>query len=102
MFGADCVIICSYVDDMLIFSPNIEPINKTKNFLSTKFEMTDLGEVDVILRVKVTKTEKGFSLGQTHYVEKVLKKFDSYDVIPVRTPYDSSVHLFKNKGSSVS
>ncbi|KAK8617380.1 hypothetical protein V6N13_080296 [Hibiscus sabdariffa] len=64
--------------------------------------MTDLGEVDVILGVKVTKTEKGFSLGQTHYVEKVLKKFDSFDVIPVQTPYDSSINLFKNKGSCVS
>ncbi|KAK8704498.1 hypothetical protein V6N13_048120 [Hibiscus sabdariffa] len=82
--------------------PNTESINKTKSFLSTKFEMTYLGEVDVILGVKVTKTEKGFSLGQTHNVEKVLKKFDSFDVIPVRTPYDSSLHLFKNKGSSVS
>ncbi|KAK8570584.1 hypothetical protein V6N13_032201 [Hibiscus sabdariffa] len=102
MFGTDCVIISLYVDNMLIFSPNIESINKTKSFLSTKFEMTNLGEVDVILGVKVTKTEKGFSLGQTHYVEKVLTKFDSFDVIPVRTPYDSSIHLFKNKGSSVS
>ncbi|GMI95547.1 hypothetical protein HRI_003224000 [Hibiscus trionum] len=102
MFGTDCVIISLYVDDMLIFSTNIESINKTKSFLSTKFEMTDLGEVDVILGVKVIKSEKGFSLSQTHYIEKVLKKFDSFDVVPVRTPYDSSIHLFKNEGSSVS
>ncbi|KAE8666786.1 hypothetical protein F3Y22_tig00112491pilonHSYRG00280 [Hibiscus syriacus] len=81
---------------------NIESINKVKNFLSTKFEMTDLGEVYVILGVKVTKTEKGFSLCQAHYIEKVLKKFDSFDVVPVRTPYDPSIHLVKNKGSSVS
>ncbi|KAK9028621.1 hypothetical protein V6N11_025774 [Hibiscus sabdariffa] len=40
--------------------PNIESINKTKSFLSIKFDMTDLGEVDVILGVKVTKTEKDF------------------------------------------
>ncbi|KAK9035489.1 hypothetical protein V6N11_077528 [Hibiscus sabdariffa] len=58
MFGTDCVIISLYVDNMLIFSPNIESINKTKSFLSTKFEMTNLGEVDVILGVKVIKTEK--------------------------------------------
>ncbi|KAK8683991.1 hypothetical protein V6N13_040029 [Hibiscus sabdariffa] len=46
IFGTDCVIISLYVDDMLIFSPNIESINKTKSFLSIKFDMTDLGEVD--------------------------------------------------------
>ncbi|KAE8670806.1 hypothetical protein F3Y22_tig00112079pilonHSYRG00011 [Hibiscus syriacus] len=102
MFDTECVIISLYVDDMLIFSSNIESINKVKNFLSTKFEMTYLGEVDVILGVEVTKTEKGFSLCQAHYIDKVLKKFDSFDVVPVRTPYDPSIHLVKNKGSSVS
>ena len=44
MIGSDCVIICLYVDDMLIFGPNVNVINETKNFLSSKFEMKDLGE----------------------------------------------------------
>jgi len=32
----------------------------------------------------------------------VLKKFDCFDVTFVRTPYDSSIHLKKNSGTSVS
>lgn len=56
----------------------------------------------MILGIKVTKTEKGFSLSQAHYVEKILKKFDSFDVVPVKTPYDPNIHLKKNKGKSVS
>jgi len=32
----------------------------------------------------------------------MLKKFNQFDVTPVRTPYDPNSHLKKNKGSSVS
>ncbi|KAL0354513.1 UNVERIFIED_CONTAM: Retrovirus-related Pol polyprotein from transposon TNT 1-94 [Sesamum radiatum] len=64
--------------------------------------MKDLGEADVILGVKIRKTENGFSLCQSHYIEKILKKFGCHDEIPVRTPYDPSACLKKNKGDSVS
>ncbi|GKC87897.1 retrovirus-related pol polyprotein from transposon TNT 1-94, partial [Tanacetum coccineum] len=67
-----------------------------------KFDMKDLGEVDVILGIKVRKTENGYSLCQSHYIEKVLKRFDYFDVDPVKTPYDSSKCLKKNKGTGVS
>lgn len=54
------MIICLYVDDMLIFSTHINAINETKMFLSSQFYMKDLGEAYVILGVKVTKIENGF------------------------------------------
>ncbi|KAL0323616.1 UNVERIFIED_CONTAM: Retrovirus-related Pol polyprotein from transposon TNT 1-94 [Sesamum angustifolium] len=41
--------------------------------LESKFDMKDLGEADVILGVKIRKTENGFSLCQSHYIEKILK-----------------------------
>ena len=102
MIGSDCVIICLYVDDMSIFGPNVNVVNETKNFLSSKFEMKDLGEVDVILGIKIKRTVNGFSLCQSHYIEKMLKRFDCFDVVSVRTPYDPSIHLKKNKDSSIS
>ncbi|KAA0045144.1 Retrovirus-related Pol polyprotein from transposon TNT 1-94 [Cucumis melo var. makuwa] len=64
--------------------------------------MKDLGEADVILGVKIRKNKTSLSLCQSHYVEKILKKFNSFDVSPVRTPFDASKHLKKNKGDSVS
>jgi len=39
----------------------------------------DLGEVDVILGVKIRKTEFGLSLCQSHYIENILKKFVYFD-----------------------
>jgi len=41
--------------------------------------------------------ENDISLNQSHYIEKILKKFDSFDVDPVKTPYDAGVHLVKIK-----
>ncbi|GKA63779.1 zinc finger, CCHC-type containing protein, partial [Tanacetum coccineum] len=43
------VIICLYVDDVLIFGTNQNQADKTKKFLSSKFSMKDIGEADVIL-----------------------------------------------------
>ncbi|XP_070008283.1 uncharacterized protein [Nicotiana sylvestris] len=102
MVGSDCVIIYLYMDDMLIFGPNLDIVNETKNLLSSKFEMKDLEEAYVILGTKIKRTANGFSLSRSHYIDKILKGFNCFDVALVRTPYDPSIHLRKNKESSIS
>ena len=62
MIDSNCVIICLYVDDMLIFGTCLKVVNEIKEFLNSKFEMKDLGEVDVILGIKIQKIKNGFSL----------------------------------------
>ena len=47
------VIACLYVDDMLIISTDISDINATKQMLESKFDMKDLGVVDVILGIRI-------------------------------------------------
>jgi len=42
MIGSDYMIICLYVDDMLIFGTNVSVVNEAKRFLSSLFEMKDL------------------------------------------------------------
>ena len=64
--------------------------------------MKEMGEADVILGIKIRKTNIDLSLGQSHYIEKMLKKFNCFDVTPVKTPYDPSIYLKRNKGPSVS
>nr|GEV64424.1 zinc finger, CCHC-type [Tanacetum cinerariifolium] len=43
------VMICLYVDDMLIFETDQNQVDKAKKFLSSKFSMKDMGEADIIL-----------------------------------------------------
>ncbi|KAL0551643.1 hypothetical protein IC582_010732 [Cucumis melo] len=99
--GRLCIIICLYVNDMLIFGSNLNVINDVKSMLSANFDMKDLGEADVILGIKITRIENRISLYQSHYIEKILKKYNYFDCKPACTPYDSNVKLFKNTGDSV-
>ena len=69
------VIICLYVNDMLIMGSNNEVIKTTKKMFNNKFNMKNLGVADVILRIKIFKASDGLILSQSHYIEKILKKF---------------------------
>ena len=96
--GGEGVILCLYVDDILIFGTSLNVIKEVKNFLSNNFDMKDLGEADVILNIKLIREGNGgVTLVQSHYVEKVLSRFRYSDWQPAPTPYDSSVLLRKNQ-----
>ncbi|KAJ9552574.1 hypothetical protein OSB04_016619 [Centaurea solstitialis] len=96
------VIICLYVDDMLIFGTNQNQVDRTKEFLSSSFSMKDMGEAEVILGIRIKRENKGIAIMQSHYIEKVLKKFNYVDCSPVSTLYGPSVKLMPNSGEAVS
>nr|GEV92398.1 zinc finger, CCHC-type [Tanacetum cinerariifolium] len=73
------VIICLCVDDMLIMGTDQNQVDKTKKFLSSRFSMKDIEEADVILGIKIKLENKGIVITQSHYVEKILKKFNRKD-----------------------
>ncbi|GAA0142795.1 hypothetical protein LIER_35636 [Lithospermum erythrorhizon] len=97
-----CVQITLDVDHMLILGNTLDVVNKTKELLSSNFDMKGLGEAGVILGVRIIRNFDGISLSQSYYVEMVLKKFNSFDVAPARTLYDLSLHLNNNMGENVS
>jgi hypothetical protein len=87
--GGEGVILFLYVDDILVFGNNINVIKEVKEFLSSNFEMKDLGEADVILNIKLLREENGgITLVQSHYVKKVLSRCGYSDCTPALTPYD--------------
>ena len=96
------VIICLYIDDMIIMGNNNKVIKTTKKMFNNKFNMKDLGVANVILGIKISKTLDGLILSQSHYIEKILKKFKQDDSSPTRTPIDVNLHLSKNNGKSIS
>ena len=96
----DHVIVCLYVDDMLIIGSNINIIKKTKQMLANKFEMKDMGVTDVILGIKISRTLQELVLSQSHYIDKIVKKYTKHDIVIPRTPIDGSLHSSKNNGDS--
>ncbi|GKA90016.1 zinc finger, CCHC-type containing protein [Tanacetum coccineum] len=81
------VIICLYVDDMLIFGTE---------------QVQDMGEADVILGIRIKHESNGIAISQSHYIEKVLKKFNYSDCTPVSTPLNTCEKLMPNRGLVVS
>ena len=50
------VIVCLYVDDILIVGSDDKRITSTKNLLNSRFDVKDLGLADVILGKKTKRT----------------------------------------------
>ena len=96
------VIVCLYVDDMVIVGSDDKMIASTKIMLNSRFDMKDMGLADVILGIKIKRTSEGLILSQSHYVDNILEKFDKNNSGIAKTPVDVTLHLSKNKGESVS
>nr|GEV66525.1 zinc finger, CCHC-type [Tanacetum cinerariifolium] len=96
------VIICLYVDDMLIFGTDQVQVDLTKEFLSSRFSMKDIGEAYVILGIRIKLKSNGIAISQSHYIEKVLKKFNYSDCTSVSTPLDTCEKLMPNRGLAIS
>ena len=60
--------ICSYIDDMLIFCIDLDDAEKTKRFLFNNFDMKDMGAVDVTLGMKIIRDGKNLGLSQSHII----------------------------------
>ncbi|GJR66370.1 retrovirus-related pol polyprotein from transposon TNT 1-94 [Tanacetum coccineum] len=99
--SAGYVILCLYVDDMLIVGSNDKIIRSTKDMLKSKFDMKDMGLADVILGIKIIRTLYRLVLSQAHYVDKILNTHNAGDSGQARTPIDTSMHLSKNRGLGV-
>ncbi|MFS7962813.1 putative RNA-directed DNA polymerase [Helianthus anomalus] len=87
---------------MLIIGSDDKMINSTKDMLKARFDMKDMGLADVILGVKITRTQNGLVLSKSHYVDRILGKFNSDDTSIARSPIDNTQRLRKNRGESVS
>ena len=69
------IILSLYVDDIPIAGNSKEYILEIKGWLSSKFEMKDMGEAANILRFKISRdrSKKLVSLSQKQHIKKILK-----------------------------
>ncbi|GKC39143.1 zinc finger, CCHC-type containing protein, partial [Tanacetum coccineum] len=85
-----------------IMPGNESKVNLTKDFLSSRFSMKDMGEADVILGIRIKHESNRIAISQSYYIEKVLKIFNYFDCTPVSTPIDTSEKLMPNSGKVIS
>ncbi|GJT69933.1 zinc finger, CCHC-type containing protein [Tanacetum coccineum] len=72
-----------------IMPGNENKVDLTKEFLSSRFSMKDMGEANVILGIRIKHESNGITISQSHYIEKVLKKFNYFDCTPMYIGYPS-------------
>jgi hypothetical protein len=92
------IILSLYVDDILLAGNDAEMIITTKEWLSSNFEMKDMGEADYILGVKIfrDRSKKILDLSQQTYIKKVLERFQMSDCKPIDTPIAKNESLSQN------
>jgi len=64
------------VDDILLASSDVNLLLETKKFLSSKFDMKDLGEASFVLGIEIYRDRENEVLGlsQKAYLEKSSKE----------------------------
>jgi len=77
-----------YVDDILLASSDVNLLLEMKKFLSSNFDMKDLGEASFVLGIEIHRDRRKEVLGlsQKTYLEKVLKKYSMQNCKPSPAP----------------
>lgn len=93
----ELLLICLYVDDLLITGSVPKQIEDLKRKLKSEFEMTDLGELTYFLGLEFVRTETGIVLHQRKYISEVLKRFNMSDCNLASIPIETGCNLVMNE-----
>ena len=97
----ETVIIGVYVDDLLITCTSISLIQKFKEQMSKKFDMSDLGKLPHYLGIEVVHMKEYIEMKQTSYAKKVLEKSGMTECTPIKYPMEPMVQLHKDENGKL-
>ena len=85
-----------YVDDITFGCKSLDSIKEIKRLFSERFKMTDGGEINHLLKMKIVRdrARRILSLSQKSYIQKILKKFGMEDCKPAPTPQVTGLKLY--------
>ncbi|KAK8951018.1 hypothetical protein KSP39_PZI003140 [Platanthera zijinensis] len=96
--NGDVLIVCLYVDDLLITGSNLDKINSFRSYIKASFEMTDLGLTRYFLGLQIQQLPNVTYISQSRYAEDILTKFNMSDSKPAATPMITGEKLSKEDG----
>ena len=82
-----------YVDDMVLTGDDPCEMKALQEYLATKFEMKDLGQLKYFLGIEVARSKHGVLLSQRKYVLDLLTETGMLDYKPVETPMEMNHKL---------
>jgi hypothetical protein len=97
--GVGLLVVVLYVDDITIMGSSLEDVRQLKSSLSSRYEMTDLGEIQSYLGMRISRdrSRKRLEIDQSGYIKDVLDRFGMADANPHPTPLPAGAdaHLVK-------
>ena len=95
--GKEIIILAIHVDDCTITGSSHSLIQQYKSRINSKYSMTDLGPVNWLLGIKVTRdlAARTLSLSQTSYIDSILQYFNFTDLKPYSMPMGPSYQNYR-------
>ncbi|CAH9143716.1 unnamed protein product [Cuscuta epithymum] len=90
---SDIIVICLYVDDLLVTSSSFEQIEIFKGQMEREFEMTDLGQLAYFLGMEFCFLADGVFIHQKKYIADVLKKYHMIECNHANSPMEPRLKL---------
>ncbi|KAE8676544.1 hypothetical protein F3Y22_tig00111584pilonHSYRG00119 [Hibiscus syriacus] len=94
-------IVLVYVDDLIITVDDEAEILQTKENLSVRFQMKELGQLKHFLGLEVDRTHEGIFLCQQKYAKDLLKRFGMLECKSTSTPMEPNIKMCAHEGKDL-
>jgi hypothetical protein len=101
--GSLFIILVLYVDDILLVCSDKNLLHETNGFLSSNFDMKDLGDASYVLGIEIhqDRTKSVLGLSQRAYIEKMLKRYNMHNCSNQPAPVVKGVSLEHSKDQGI-
>jgi len=93
----DQLLICLYVDNLIVTGSNVKEIEVFKTQMMNEFEMSDLGNLTYFLGMKFTEVAEGLVMHQMKYESDILKRFNIVNCNSSSSPAETNMKLVMNE-----
>ncbi|KAE8663053.1 hypothetical protein F3Y22_tig00113123pilonHSYRG00166 [Hibiscus syriacus] len=94
-------IVLVYVDDLIITGDDEAEILQTKENLSVRFQMNELGQLKHFLGLEVDRTHEGIFLCQQKYAKDLMKRFGMLECKSTSTPMEPNIKMCAHEGKDL-
>ena len=88
--GDKITVLIIYVDDMIVTGNDLTEMSKLKDYLSSEFDMKDLGRLKYFLGIEVNRSKQGIFVSQRKYVLDLLGETGMLGCEPIKSPIEKN------------